>query len=59
MDCIWFQNRGVFFFLVETLECFKGSTVPVTELWERLAFGMCIFGAVSSQPAAFLAQGAN
>lgn len=39
--------------------CFKGNDVPVTGLWERLALGMCIFGTVTSQPAAFLAQGAH
>lgn len=55
MDCIWFQKqRSV---LVEAWCCSKGSSVPVTELWERLAFGLRSFGTVRSQPAAFFGTG--
>lgn len=53
--CIWFQKqRNV---LVKSWWCFKDSNVPVTELWERLAFGLCSFGTVRSQPAAFFGTG--
>lgn len=50
------RSRGMFQW---RLGAVLREAVPVTELWERLAFGICPFGTVRSQPAAFLAQGAH